>query len=289
MICSLRKLKYLLNRNTLDRIYKIFIRPHFVYACEVWDGCFLEQSNKLEQLQLEAARIVTGLPKYTPSRFLYYETGWEVLSERRRARRLCLFYKIYHNIAPAFLKELLPSTVGQKNKYNLRNSENFAQPFSRLRQSTHSFFPSTIKLWNNLPVDIRKSSSITAFKTQFNVNKASAPEYFSYGIRKLNVIHTRLRYMTSTLNYDLYRINVKTDPVCECGGPCENSIHYFFECPLYIQQRRQLLSGLKNIVHDRIPLDINLLLNGNIDLSISQNQNVFKLVHMYISQTKRFK
>ena len=35
MICSMRKLKYLLNRNTLNTIYVMYIRPHFEYASEV--------------------------------------------------------------------------------------------------------------------------------------------------------------------------------------------------------------------------------------------------------------
>ena len=288
MICALRKLKYLLNRNTLDKIYKMFIRPHFEYACEVWDGCFIEQSNKLERLQMEAARIVTGLPKYTPSRYLYYETGWELLSERRRKRKLCLFYKINQDIASTFLKELLPPSVGHKNRYNLRNSDNYCLPFTRLRHSTLSFVPSTIKLWNSLSTDIRESPSISAFRSKLTSNQNIAPHYFSYGIRKLNVIHTRLRYTTSTLNYDLYRINIKTDPVCQCGFPCENAVHYFLDCPLYIQQRKTLFAGLKNVLDNRIPLDINLILYGNTDLSLCDNEHLFKLVHLYIGQTKRF-
>jgi len=96
MISSMHKLKYLVNRSTLNKIYTIYIRPHFEYACEVWDGCTSEDSDKLERLQLQAARIVTGLPTYTSKRHLYFETGWETLKERRRKRKLNQFYKIYN-------------------------------------------------------------------------------------------------------------------------------------------------------------------------------------------------
>jgi hypothetical protein len=34
------------------------------YACEVWDGCYERDIEKLEKIQLEAARIVTGLTKF---------------------------------------------------------------------------------------------------------------------------------------------------------------------------------------------------------------------------------
>lgn len=41
-------------------------------------------SNKLEQLQLEAARKVTSLPIFTKKELIYSEIGWEPLANRRR-------------------------------------------------------------------------------------------------------------------------------------------------------------------------------------------------------------
>ena len=49
------------------------------YGCEVWNGCIVELTDKLEKLQLEAARIVTGLPAYLSRDSLYLETEWEKL------------------------------------------------------------------------------------------------------------------------------------------------------------------------------------------------------------------
>jgi hypothetical protein len=37
-ICVLRKLKYKLNRQNLEKLYLIYIRSIFEYACEVWDN-----------------------------------------------------------------------------------------------------------------------------------------------------------------------------------------------------------------------------------------------------------
>jgi hypothetical protein len=38
-------------------------------------------------LQLEAARIVTGLPIFASSILIYKELGWESLAERRKKRK----------------------------------------------------------------------------------------------------------------------------------------------------------------------------------------------------------
>jgi hypothetical protein len=56
----LRKLKFTLSKQTLSNIYLTFIRPTLEYACEVWNGCFEREVAKLEKVQLESARIVTG-------------------------------------------------------------------------------------------------------------------------------------------------------------------------------------------------------------------------------------
>jgi hypothetical protein len=71
----LRKLKFTLSKQTLSNLNLTFIRPTLEYACEVWDGCFEREVAKLEKVQLESARIVTGLPKVAIRDSLYYETG----------------------------------------------------------------------------------------------------------------------------------------------------------------------------------------------------------------------
>ena len=56
----LRKFRFILNRKTLEKIYLTFIRPTLEYACVVWDNNTLFLINELENVQIEAARIVTG-------------------------------------------------------------------------------------------------------------------------------------------------------------------------------------------------------------------------------------
>jgi hypothetical protein len=41
------------------------LRKFGEYVCEIWDNCGVCYSTKLEKLQLDAARIVTGLPIFT--------------------------------------------------------------------------------------------------------------------------------------------------------------------------------------------------------------------------------
>ena len=59
----MRKLKVTLDRKSLQTIYISIIRPLLEYADVVWDNCTQYEANELEQIQNEAARIVTGTTK----------------------------------------------------------------------------------------------------------------------------------------------------------------------------------------------------------------------------------
>ena len=82
-VSYLRKLKYKFSKDTLNKLYCTYIRPLLEYASKVWDGCPINDTNRLEQIQLNAARIVRGLPMFASSRYLYFETGWKKLADTR--------------------------------------------------------------------------------------------------------------------------------------------------------------------------------------------------------------
>ena len=73
-----------------------FIRPILEYADVIWDSQNQSSINKLENVQLDAARRVTGETKLTGLNRLYEETKWEKLSDRRQNHKLLLiiFYTV---------------------------------------------------------------------------------------------------------------------------------------------------------------------------------------------------
>ena len=120
----MRKLKFQLDRKSLQIIYFSFIRPLLEYGDVVWSNCMLYESNELEKIQHEAARIVTGATKLVSISSLLSETGWEPLALRRRKHKLTLFYKMINGFCPGYLCSLVPPTVGSASSYSLRNAAN---------------------------------------------------------------------------------------------------------------------------------------------------------------------
>ena len=87
----MKKLKFTLNRKSLEIIYVSFIRPILEYANVVWDNCTNSEKDDIDKIQNEAARIVVGCNKLIAIENLYNEVGWETLNERRRKHKLLMF------------------------------------------------------------------------------------------------------------------------------------------------------------------------------------------------------
>ena len=80
----MRRLKFQLDRKSLQIFYFTFIRPMFEYADTIWNNCSQYESYELEKIQSDAARIVTGATRKASNQSLLTETGWETLSERKK-------------------------------------------------------------------------------------------------------------------------------------------------------------------------------------------------------------
>ena len=73
------KLKFILDRKSLEIIYTSFIRPIYEYADVVWDNCTQYEINAVEKIQTEAAKIVTGTSTLVSLEKLYNKTCRETL------------------------------------------------------------------------------------------------------------------------------------------------------------------------------------------------------------------
>ena len=80
----MRKLKFQLDRKSLETIYIVFIRPLLEYGDVIWDNCTQYEKRELDKIQNEAARIVTGATKLVSLDTLYSEIRWETLEQRRK-------------------------------------------------------------------------------------------------------------------------------------------------------------------------------------------------------------
>ena len=72
----MRKLKFRLDRKSLEVICTSFIGPILEYGDVVWDNCSQYEKLEIEKVQVEAARIVTGTTKLISLNLLYIRMGF---------------------------------------------------------------------------------------------------------------------------------------------------------------------------------------------------------------------
>jgi hypothetical protein len=281
----LRSLKYKLDRLSLEKIYIGFIRPLLEYGDIVWDTP-LEVVDILEKIQLNAARIVVGATAKASTQGLYQETCWEPLHSRRQFHRLSLMYNIVHGNSPSYLRDLVPNLVANRTGYLLRNRGDLDPPLARLNVYANSFFPKTTNLWNDLDREAKLAPSIEAFKARHARSLPKRNIMYYFGGRRESTMHARMRIRNSPLKADLFRfLHVIDSPLCPCNmGVEEDAKHYFFNCPLFNEQRRVLVADLLPYIFERVEP----LLFGLPDDDHITNIHIFTAVHKYIKDTKRF-
>lgn len=255
----LKKLKFTLGRDKLSKLYITFVRPILEYASVVWDGCSSAEIEKLEKVQLHAARIVTGLPILASRESLYFETGWESLARRREIAKLTIMYKIHYNLVPQYLSDIANIYRKDTSRYSTRYEDNYIPPRVKYDTYKKSFIPDAISKWNSLNSDTKKSTSIRQFQRSISkcTSDSKVPKYFLHGKRATNIIHTKLRH-NCLLNYDLHRRNIIDSPNCICGKK-EDVYHFLFVCKCFSNARHTLFSELFKI-HDLGIIDSHTLL-----------------------------
>ena len=283
MLDITRKLQWQLDRATLETIYFTFIRPKLEYGCQIWDDCNDREKAKLENVQLSAARVVTGAKKGTSHDLLYNELQWQKLSERRKYVKLKHMHKIVHGTAPSYLCTLLPKQVGDVVSYQLRGNSNIRQIKCRTEKYRKSFLPNCVNLWNNLDEDVKHINDSDDFKKVIDWKNTCNPLFY-YGVRKYNIIHTQMRLNCSNLRAHLFSLHVIDDAMCACNLDIEDNNHFLLYCPLYAVQRQELIRSLQDLSQ----FDLNILLYGDELLDIQVNKAIFAAVHLYIKATERF-
>lgn len=169
---SLRRLRSFLPLATRIALAQSLLLPILDYA----DICYLDltedQLNKLERLQNVCIRFIFGLRKYDHVSEFRTQLKWLPIRHRRNSHILVLLYNILFN----------PSTpLYLKKRFNYLSSVRCAEmhllapPPSSSKFYGNSFTFRAVRLWNALPLDIRRAKSLPVFKNLLKTHYLSLP------------------------------------------------------------------------------------------------------------------
>ena len=134
------------------------------------------------------------------------------------------------------------------HNFNSTRSQRYYNNYTvRDTDFNNSFFPKTVKIWNNLPVYIR-NLSIDEFKIELaEIMKPKKNRLNNIGSKFGNSIHTQLRLNCSQLNSHLYSFGLSTTPNCLCQVQ-ETTKHFLMECFLFSNERTELYQKLAGVL-----------------------------------------
>ena len=277
-IALLKFLSKYVTRFVLDKMYKMYVRPHLDYGDIIYHNQLTVAMNSLESVQYQAGLIVSGCWRGTSRVKLYNELGWESLADRRAFRRFSLFYKIKANETPSYLSDHIHPV-----------------PARRTIRYERSFFPFCKLGWDNLDVNLQSASTLQEFKRLYLVNiRPPKKDIFQvddrYGLKRL----TQLRVDFSDLREHRFSHNFNCpSPICKCGLDEETTEHYFLRCHLHSRHRILLLRSLSDIVKNDISVLpshhlCEILLYGSKVYNDVSNMLILQSSIRFIRSTKRF-
>ena len=157
-----RRNLHMCSANIKENAYKSIVRPQLDYASPAWSPHTSKNIDRLEAIQRRAARFVLNNYEYGPDANLTHkiqnQLKWLPLHHRRALYDLALFFKIKHSIVNIpFPPTVLVSPRAPASYINIQATHSDAYKYS--------YFPRTVRLWNQLPTNIQQMTSLQSFKT----------------------------------------------------------------------------------------------------------------------------
>ena len=158
-------------RTVKETSYTAIVRPTIEYAATVWDPTSQSKIKALENIQRRAARFVTNnYTDRTPGCVTNMITslGWLSLEHRRHNSRLCMLYKIQHNLI-----DINKDLYIRHNDSRTRGQHRLFQERTNNETYRNSFFQRTVRDWNLLPTSTVAAATIEEFRANLMVSPAS--------------------------------------------------------------------------------------------------------------------
>ncbi len=111
-------LKMRVDRQSLEIMYKSFVQATMEYANIVWGGSYDTDINKLEQIHLDAMRLITGATARSNITNVHSEFCGYTVTSRINQACLTMMFKIISGRAPLYLLRIL-SELNEQNNYSL--------------------------------------------------------------------------------------------------------------------------------------------------------------------------
>ena len=161
---NLSRIRKYLTRETAAIVVHAFVTSKLDNCNSLLFGLPKYQMKRLQYVQNTAARIVCRIGRYEHITPVLVHLHWLPVHYRIVFKIVLLVYKTINGMSPRYLTDLLQFRESSRSLRSVSN-ELLRQPRTITKTyGDKAFSVCAPRLWNILPLDIRKSSSVYAFK-----------------------------------------------------------------------------------------------------------------------------
>ena len=148
--------------------YNAYVLPILDYCCVIWGKGNTNYINRVFKLQKRIGKIILQQPQRSSSQEIFKTLDWLPFQDRCKYHTAMLVFKTLSNKAPSYMTDLM--TISNNKIYDLRSSSRkdialYTIPKTKYVKDTFSYF--SMKIWNDIPLNIRNLESLKYFKEQY--------------------------------------------------------------------------------------------------------------------------
>jgi hypothetical protein len=146
--------------------YNAMIKPLVLYGSCVWSSTSSDNIDRIYKLQKRAARVILDADTTVRSASLFSKLQWLPLKKEIMVQKFSLIFKRIIGESPRYIVKLFPRNADLTNRASRHGKHNLVCPrYNRESEGGRTFQISGIKLWNSIPIEIRKKETIGTFKS----------------------------------------------------------------------------------------------------------------------------
>jgi hypothetical protein len=163
---AIRRIRDLLDQSMAQKLACSLILSRLDYCNSLLYGAPIEVVSKLQRLQNNVAWIVLKANRRCDARPLLQQLHWLPVESRLRFKIALLTYKVRLTSTPSYLSSTLTSK--RQSGYSLRSSSvpQLTIPRVKTEFARRAFRVAAPQIWNDLPVNVQSSQSVTVFKSR---------------------------------------------------------------------------------------------------------------------------
>ena len=167
---NIRRVRHYITTEAAEMLVHAFVTTKLDLNNALLYGITEGLLDKVQRVQNTAARIVTRSSKYCRLTSLLRSLHWLPVRYRIQYKINLLTYKALNGLAPCYLADLIHKHIPSRD---LRSSTTYRLevPLTKLvTVGDRAFSKSAPDLWNDLPLELQHSASLSSFMRQLKIH-----------------------------------------------------------------------------------------------------------------------